>query len=472
MLDSLLNLADPWGYVIVALLVAGEAAAFVGLVLPGETAAFLGGVLAYEGQVDLRIMLIVVCAAAIVGDSIGYEVGRGLGPRLRNGRLGRLVGQQRWDRASAFMRRHGGRAVFLGRWIGVLRALVPSLAGASGIPYRTFLLFNVLGGVTWASTFVVLGYVAGSSWRQVEGVMGQATAVVVGLVVFIGLLVILSRWVSSHRETIAAKRDEFLERPFIAGQRARFKRQIDFVERRLDPGGQFGLYLTLGLLVGVIGAYAFGAVLQDVVAHDELALVDRPITLWLVHHRSAWLDQTMEVVTFFGSAPFVITTAAAASGAAWFTTRSARWPALFILGAGGAELLFNLVKSLVGRPRPEIQPLIAAPGFSFPSGHTMSATVLFGALAYLLTRGRGAKTSVWIWMGAATAACLVALSRVYLGAHWFTDVLGALFLGTFWLIVSILTTTLLERPGGDGSVALDDDDAPKEGRQLAGERAS
>jgi undecaprenyl-diphosphatase len=343
------------------------------------------------------------------------------------------------------VRRRGGRAVFLGRWIGVLRALVPSLAGAAGIPYRIFLFFNVLGGITWATSFILLGYVAGSSWRKVEQAMGQATLIVVGGIVFIVILVFAARWVSSHREQIAEARDSFMDRPWIARQRDRFRRQIDFVHRRLDPRGRFGLYLTIGLVAAVVGAYIFGSILQDVLVHDELALIDRPITRWMVAHRSPWLDTTMEAVTFLASAAFAIPVAVTAAVAGWYFKRSIRWPVLFVLGVGGTELIFNLVKVLVGRPRPRIHPLIHAPGLSFPSGHTMTGVVLYGAIAYMVANGRSWKTSTWVWMAAVLISCLVGVSRIYLGAHWFTDVLGAIFLGAFWLTTSIMLTSLLEK---------------------------
>lgn len=459
MLDSLLNLATPWGYIVVALLVAGEAAAFVGLVLPGETAAFLGGVLAYQGGVDLNLMLLSACLGAVVGDTIGYQVGKQLGPRLRKGRFGRWVGDERWDRATKFLRRHGGRAVFLGRWIGVLRALVPSLAGAAGIRYRVFLFFNVLGGVSWACTFVLLGYLAGSSWRQIENLMGRATGIVAGVLAFVALLVVGARYVSSHRDAIAAKRDELLERPAIARWRQRFRPQLDFVQHRLDPARRFGLYLTLGLLVVVLGAWAFGALLQDVVAHDELALVDRPVDVWMVHHREPWLTSTMKDVTVLGSLAFVIPVAVLLMVGFWAWKRSLRWPVLVVIAVGGARGISQLVKALVDRPRPHLDPLVSATGSAFPSGHTISATVLFGAAAYLFARGRDWKTGVWLWTAAVALSCLVGLSRLYLGVHWLTDVLAGLVLGLVWLAVSAMSSVLPEawwrrrRGRGEGAEA-------------------
>jgi membrane protein DedA with SNARE-associated domain len=182
-LDAILsNLASPWGYVVVGLMATLEAAAFVGLVVPGETALLVGGFLAYQGRASLGLMIAVAAVGAIVGDSLGYEIGRRFGPALKATRLGVKVGERRWSKAAEFLARKGGRAVFFGRFVGVLRALVPSMAGLSRMPYRTFLAWNAAGGAVWAAMFVTFGYLAGASYHQVERVAGRATLLLTVLV--------------------------------------------------------------------------------------------------------------------------------------------------------------------------------------------------------------------------------------------------------------------------------------------------
>ena len=169
--------------VAVGLLSFAEAASFVGLVVPGETALLLAGALASTGAVSLPVLIVVAAVTAVLGDSVGYEIGRRLGPRLRRGRLGRWIGPARWDRAEQMIARRGPAAVFLGRWVGVLRALVPALAGATGMGYRRFLLWNVLGGITWATGIASLGYAAGAALPLVQRILGRVSVVVVVLVV-------------------------------------------------------------------------------------------------------------------------------------------------------------------------------------------------------------------------------------------------------------------------------------------------
>ena len=196
--DALGRLASPWAYVVIGGLAGAEAAAFVGLVFPGETALIVGGFLAYRGKVSLPVLIVVAVVAAIVGDSIGYELGRVMGPPLRRSRLGRMVGEERWERAAQYVRTKGDRAVFLGRWVGVLRALVPTLSGMSGMPYRTFLPANVAGALTWAPAAVLLGYVAGESYRQVGRAVGGTS---LGIAVVIVATVAVTRNVRRRRRS-------------------------------------------------------------------------------------------------------------------------------------------------------------------------------------------------------------------------------------------------------------------------------
>jgi membrane protein DedA with SNARE-associated domain len=181
-LHSVLDLHSWSAYLLVGFLAFAEAAVFVGFVLPGETAVVLGGVLANRGQVGLAQMILVVVVAAIVGDSVGYEVGRKFGHRV----LELRVLQKRAvavDKASAYLRAKGGRAVFLGRFTAFLRAVMPGLAGTANMHYPRFLAFNAAGGIVWGTGYVLLGYLAGASYERIEKVAGRASTALVVVVV-------------------------------------------------------------------------------------------------------------------------------------------------------------------------------------------------------------------------------------------------------------------------------------------------
>ena len=181
------TLSGPAVYAVVALLVFAEDALFVGFVRPGETAAVLGGVIAsgHHG-VQLWALTLVVVGAAIAGDSAGYEVGRRFGPALLETRPGRRH-RERIDRARRFIRDRGPAAVFLGRFVSVLRALVPTFAGVGGIRYRQFLAYNAAGGLIWGVGYTLLGYAAGTAYARVEGIAVTITAAIAGALVLAGV---------------------------------------------------------------------------------------------------------------------------------------------------------------------------------------------------------------------------------------------------------------------------------------------
>lgn len=190
-----LLLALPPALVLLAVVVlpAVEASALVGLVVPGETAVFVGGLTAHGGHLPLWAVITAASVGAVLGDQVGFRVGRRLGPRLLSRLPDRVRKHGRVDRAVALVGRRGGWAVLAGRWTAVLRALMPGLAGASGMPAETFTLFNLLGGVTWATAVSVLGYAAGAAYEQVLTSMNHAGQVGLGVASLLAVALLLVR---------------------------------------------------------------------------------------------------------------------------------------------------------------------------------------------------------------------------------------------------------------------------------------
>jgi membrane protein DedA with SNARE-associated domain len=175
LLHQLLHVPAPLVLAVAAALVFGEAAVFVGFVLPGETAVLIAAFVASTGRLSVAVLAVVVVLAAVVGDSVGYEVGKRFGPRLlRTGIVRRH--QERVDGGRDFLARRGGSAVFVGRFTAFLRAVTPGLAGLSGMPYRRFLVWNAAGGLVWGLGVTIAGYLAGSSYETVAQRLGQGGA--------------------------------------------------------------------------------------------------------------------------------------------------------------------------------------------------------------------------------------------------------------------------------------------------------
>jgi membrane-associated protein len=207
-LDGVLTLPPVLIYLVVGLVVFAEDAIFVGFVIPGETAAVLAGVATYLGTTNLWVSIVVVVAAAILGDTVGYEVGKHVfGPKVLDSKL---LGKHRGKLAKAeeLLQKRGGSAVFLGRFTAFFRAMMPALAGASGMPYRTFLIYNATGGIIWGTLFVVLGHVAGRSYQAVEQTVGRGLAIAVAAIVVVAVIA----W-----RVYESRKDKREEREYAAG---------------------------------------------------------------------------------------------------------------------------------------------------------------------------------------------------------------------------------------------------------------
>jgi membrane protein DedA with SNARE-associated domain/membrane-associated phospholipid phosphatase len=453
--DWILSLPPGLVVGLVFLFPALEASAFVGFVFPGEIAVILGGVVAYQGHVPLAAVIVAAVSGAIIGDSIGYFIGRRWGRALLLGTLGRLPLIKRdldkhLDKAQAYVNRRKGSAVFFGRFTAALRVLVPGLAGMSDVHYPSFLAYNVAGGVVWGAGFSVLGYVAGASYKHIEKIAGRIGLLLLALVV-VGLVV--SRVLRRLRDRSVGLRafgDRVANVGFLAWIRRRFPRQVAWLGARLDSSSPRGFALSFTVAVGAAAAWIFGGLTQDVVWHDETALLDPRVLRWVVAHRMAWLTAVMRSVTWLGSTAVIVPVMVLVG--AFYLVRRRDWRAGAKLSVtlAGAIVLYDIVKAAVGRARPPSTAWIGHyTGGAFTSGHATQTVAFYGMLALIVGAGRSTRTRGWLWLGAALIALLVGASRIYLGAHWLSDVLGGYALGATWLAVVVAFTLGVAKPTTD-----------------------
>lgn len=203
---------------LVFLLPALESSVFLGFVIPGETAVVVGGFLAYEHKVSLAGILAAGILGAIVGDSIGFAVGERWGDALLARLPRRFVKPEHVTQGKQMITRLGGRAVFAGRWVSVLRALVPGLCGTSGMRYGSFLLWNAIGGVTWATLYTLVGFLAGSAWQRVEHYTSVASYVLVGVIVVAIAVVVFLKRRRQHARDAETRQQESREEQTLPAQ--------------------------------------------------------------------------------------------------------------------------------------------------------------------------------------------------------------------------------------------------------------
>jgi membrane protein DedA with SNARE-associated domain len=416
--DLILQLPAGVALLIVFLLPALEASAFVGFVFPGEIAVLLGGVLASQGKFPLWAALLAGIVGAIIGDSVGYEVGKRWGDRIVRASFGHVpIIRHQLDKhletAREYVRKRGPHAVFVGRFTAALRVLVPGLSGMADLPYPTFLLFNALGAVTWGTTFVLLGYFAGEAWHRVTADAARFGIVLLGLVL-VGL--IAARTLRAVREHDAPVPDRLAELRPAAWFRARYPSASRWLARRVDPTTPRGFRLSGAVVGAALGLWVFGALTQDVVATDDLVLRDPGVTSWVVAHRVEWLTTAMRADTWLGSTVVLIPLVLIVGSLIVWRTRSARPLAQLAAALAAGIVAFNVTKQWVDRARPpHADWLVHAGGPSFPSGHSVDAAAVFGTIAVVLfAKRRGPRLGVSIAVFAALIPLTVAGSRVYL----------------------------------------------------------
>lgn len=436
MLELLQQLLATYGYAAVGLGVMLES---MGVPLPGETLLLLGAAYAGAGHLSVWGVIVSAAAGAIVGDSLGYAIGRRGGRALLD-RYGRVlhINPRHLARAEAFFARYGDKVVFFGRFIAVLRMFSAFLAGVHRMPYRRFFFFNAAGGILWALIFGLLGAALGSQWPLVARWAGRAGLLLAGLLLFLAAAGLLWRWTIQHEAGLRARWTALLVRPRILATRRRFASQIVFLQRRLSPHGYLGLHLTVGVSLIVAGGWLFGGITEDVLHHDPLVDVDGAVNRFLVAHAEPPFTAAMRLVAVAGS-PLTILMAGGALlvGFAW--RRCWYEASTLVIAASGVGLLDILLKALVGLSRPmAAEPLLTTTASSFPSGSAMVAVAFYGGLGFLAVRRAGSWSArVTVAVVAIVVVLVLGFSRMYLGVHYLSDVLGGWAAGFVWLVVTI-----------------------------------
>jgi membrane-associated phospholipid phosphatase len=224
------------------------------------------------------------------------------------------------------------------------------------------------------------------------------------------------------------------------------RRLREFVAARLSPEGEFGLHMTVGLVLILLAALAFGEIAEDVVEGDTITVIDVQLAHWFRSQATDGFTRAMLFITHWNGIAGASTMAALLG--LWFAWRKAHYWLIVLAAAVPGGMLLNLVlKHIFQRQRPTLDdPLLTLATYSFPSGHTVGATLFYGVLAcYLVRRTRTWPRRASIVAAAVLMVMLVALSRMYLGVHYLSDVIAAALEGGAWLAVCITAVSTLHR---------------------------
>ncbi|WP_347902209.1 bifunctional DedA family/phosphatase PAP2 family protein [Pseudomonas purpurea] len=380
-LDSVtgwLTVNPQWLAAAVFIVACVECLAIAGLIVPGTVLLFAVAVLAGSGALSLGETLLLGFLGGVLGDVVSYFLGRHFHQNIR--RLPGLRHHPEWiGSAEAYFQRYGIASLLVGRFIGPLRPMLPMVAGMFDMPFPRFFAVSLLAGAGWSVAYLLPGWATGAAIRLPlpEGFWPQAGVVVGSLAVLIGLSINSS--LRQHRKATL----------LIAG-------------------------LSLAILTGLFLGY------------PHLSALDQGLMTLVQEHRSPMLDEIAVGVTQLGEFRNMLVISAALTILLLVTKQ---WRHMIFAGSTllVTALANTATKHLFARVRPEVlsDPLTS---YSMPSGHASGSFALFLTLAVLAGRGQPPRMRLtWLLLGCLPAAA-IALSRVYLGAHWPTDVLAGAML--------------------------------------------
>jgi membrane protein DedA with SNARE-associated domain/membrane-associated phospholipid phosphatase len=431
LLEDVSSALGAWTYLLVGAFAFLETGAFVGLVVPGETVMLLGGAVAGQGEIDLYLLLAIAWFSAWAGDTTSFFIGRRMGRDfvLRRG-PGVGLSNERFHQVETYFDRHGGKTILIGRFISLVRALAPFIAGSSGMRYRAFVPYSILGTGLWSAAHILIGYFFSRSIDTAARYAGRGAFLLATLIVVVVAIVASIRFlrVAANRRRVVAWMQERGATRWLLVVGRRLRTPARFVWGRLTPGGTFGLEVTTLLSVLAVGLFVL--VSYTVILSGDPAPTSADRTAFDVANsiQVGWLTSLAKVVTHLGSAGVVVPLAAVSAIA---LAGARRWPEFWVIVAGTLIIVLALhdIKVEVDRPRPA-GGLVDVSGSSFPSGHAAYSVFYLWAAATIALRlrpGTGRSTGL-IATGIAIPA-LVGLSRVYLQVHYLSDVSAGWALG-------------------------------------------
>jgi undecaprenyl-diphosphatase len=405
-----------------------ESIVVVGVLVPGSALIFVAGVLIGLRVLDPTWTTLAAVLGATLGDGFNYWLGGHYRDRIRTMPLLRRQAPL-LARAEAHFVNHGGSSILVGRMVAPLRSLVPIVAGMSDMPALRFYVFNILSALAWAAVHLLPGALFGASLQLAGAISSRLAVVMVLLAVLAWLLWWSASLLLTHMPPAMARARTRVVAWAHTGSTALHRAVLAL----FDPQRPESAALLVSALVLIGSAWLFFGVLKNVLAHDALVNFDSALFAALQQLRSAWIDNLMVAITEIGglrvAAPVIVAVALVLA-----YKRCWRTLAYWLAAQGVAVLLVSVLKLGVARTRPS--PIYSGiEQYSFPSAHAASAIVLYGFLGYLLARRRSIRVQLVSSAAVASFVVLIGLSRVYLGAHWFSDVLGGLSFGLGWLVL-------------------------------------
>ncbi|MBB1061649.1 bifunctional DedA family/phosphatase PAP2 family protein [Marilutibacter spongiae] len=401
-----------------------DALVILGIVVPALPLLFAVGAMVGLGHINGPYALAAAALGALLGDALSYWVGRLWGPQLR----------QRWpfsrypqwlERSESMFRRHGVKSIFIARFVGAVRPFVPAIAGMLHMPFPRYLLPSLVACVGWAALFLAPGWILGASYEAVAAVADRLAIVFGVLLVALGLVwaIVLYtwRWSAMHADKWLARALDWFRRHPRLGR---------YATALVDPNRPESPSLVILALCLLAISWIWFSLLATLFASGGPLPLDHSVHTFMWSLRNPLADRMMAALASLGELPVLGTAAAVPLVYLVWRRRwmaAAHWIAAIVFGL----VLTALLEAAIDMPRPPTAPA----GFGFPSVSVTMATVVFGFFAVLIARELPGRKRVWPYLVAGVATTLIGFARLYLGAHWLSDIVGGTLFGIVWLLV-------------------------------------
>jgi len=401
-----------------------DAVIVLGAIVPALPLMVAIGVLIGMGEIAGPYAVACAALGAFAGDGLSYWIGRRWGNALRGVWPFRRY-PQLLDRGEALFRRNAIKSILVARYVGAVRPFVPAIAGMAKMPLPRYLQASGFACLSWAVLFLLPGWALGQAYDAVAAVADRLALVLLGLLAALALawaVVLYSwRWFAMNADSLLARLLRWSDQHPLLGRYA-----AALIDRRRPESAPLLLLAVCLFAVAWLWAW-FSASLM---LRGGPLLLDHDVYAFMFALRNPLADRMMATLAAIGSAP--VLGLASLAALLWLLWRR-RWKAaLHWLGAIAVGLaLTEGLDALVDMPRPPI----AAAGFGFPSVAVTMTTVVFGFIAVLIARELPGRQRVWPYLVTGIATALVGFARLYLGAHWLSDIVGGVLLGAIWVLL-------------------------------------
>lgn len=400
-----------------------DALAVIGIVVPALPLLFAVGALVGLGHVSGPYALACAALGALLGDGLSYWLGHRWGPQLREHWLFRRY-PQFVDRGELLFRRHGLKGIVIARYIGAVRPFVPAVAGMLRMPLRRYLPASVFAAVTWAAVFLAPGWIFGASYDAVAAVADRLALVLLALLAVIAgtWAVVLYgwRWSADHADALLSRALLWSRAHPLLGR---------YAQALMDPNRPESASLALLAACLLAIGWAWFALLALLLARGGPLLLDWSVYSLMASLRNPLADRMMAAIATLGDAKVLLP--ACTLALAWLLWRrrwiaAAHWLAALAFGLA----LTSGLGHWIDMPRPPGAP----EGFGFPSIAVTMSTIAFGFFAVLIARELPGRRRVWPYLLGGIVVTAIGFARLYLGAHWLSDIVVSALLGIAWIL--------------------------------------